>query len=180
MNQEPTLNEPGLQACIVFSSELPGSGGKRKYKVSLKKPAFFPIGHLFVRLFNVLISKYLSASFMPGLVLKCWKSQEKCINEINLRRLGGSVNRRTPDFSSGHDPRVGGPSPASGSALTVWTLHLGILPFSLSLFPSPSCASLSLKRNKLKKKEQQKSPMHLLSHIFLWVMTPQFSWLLCL
>lgn len=92
MNQEPTLNEPGLQACIVFSSEPPGSGGKSKYKVSLKKPAFFPIGHLFVHSFNVLILKYLSAYFMPGLVLKCWKSQEKCMKEISLRRLGGSVS----------------------------------------------------------------------------------------
>lgn len=50
MNREPTLNEPGLQVCIVLSSELPGSSGKRKYKVSLKKPAFFP-SRIFVHSF---------------------------------------------------------------------------------------------------------------------------------
>ena len=53
--------------------------------------------------------------------------------------LGGweEIFNKTLDFSSGHDPRVMGSSPASGSVLTAWSL-LEILSLSLSLSLSPS------------------------------------------
>ena len=79
--------------------------------------------------------------------------------------LGGawmaqSVECQAPDFGPGHDPRVMGLSPASGSALRAWSL-LGIL--SPSLCPSAThthalSLSLSLSKwvNKLKKNKNKK------------------------
>ena len=74
-----------------------------------------------------------------------------------LGRLGGSVKRPTLDFSSGHELTVCEFEPASGSTLTVLSLH-GIL--SLSLFFCPSSArarplSLSEEISKLKKQKQK-------------------------
>ena len=72
--------------------------------------------------------------------------------------MAQSVEHPTLDFGSGHDPRIVGLSPTSGSVLTVWSL-LGILSFSLSLClslslspcaPLPCSLSLSLKEKRKK------------------------------
>ena len=62
--------------------------------------------------------------------------------------MAQSVKHPTLDFSSGHDPRVVGSSPVSGSALIAQSL-LGILSHLFSLL------SFSLKTNKLKKSHQK-------------------------
>ena len=63
--------------------------------------------------------------------------------------LGGSVEDPTLDVGSGHDPRVVGSSPTSGSALSVDPVR-----DSLSLSPSaplPRSLMLSLSKNKTNK-----------------------------
>ena len=68
--------------------------------------------------------------------------------------MAQSVEHLTLDFGSGHDPRVMGSSPASGSELSVKPA-LDFL--SRSLCPSPPLAcSLSERKEKEKGKERKK------------------------
>ena len=55
-----------------------------------------------------------------------------------------SVERQTPDFGSGYDPKVVRSSPTLGSSLSMGLLRI----LSLSLPLSPACA-LSKKRKKI-------------------------------